>query len=58
MIKTNFQENFVNLTVIRKGKELILERVTEERELNEGLLNKMEEKEGRSNEKDWLLEDT
>ena len=51
MIKTNFQENFVNLTVIRKGKELILERVTEERELNEGLLNKMEEKEGRSNEK-------
>ena len=39
-------------------KELILERVIEERELNEGLLNKMEEKEGRSNEKDWLLEDT
>ena len=45
-------------SIIRKGKELILERITEERELNEGLLNKMEEKEGRSNEKDWLLEDT
>ena len=32
-------------------KELILERVIEERELNEGLSNEIEEKEGRSNEK-------
>ena len=34
-------------SIIRKGKELILERITEERELNEWLLNKMEEKEGK-----------